>query len=675
MIAAFSKWRLPRATGDLVALGMLSALVLGVAGFLIRNDVFLYGDHPGHYWVMWHVINVAIPQHARAIDWMPSWYAGYPELQFYPPGFAFLGWLIHTLALGRLPTPLVYEIVVVIAYALPAYTFYYALRRLRFGIFAAFLAGLFGLLLPAFFDGAVAVWIGMLGSRLAWGLDALVFAWMIDLLEKRGARFVWLTALTIAAQILARPYHLLGVLFALGVYILARRLPLLPSIARVALVVVLALALDAFWLAPLVAYSSAQMIPLIRSTLDQTWHIITDASLLPYAVFAVMAFIGAWRERDASRRAVIIALVALCLAFGTAMLGLHALVITQFHFYQLDPIRLIGEFYFPLLLLAAIGATHCADWVAQRIQVARAIPRAVSLIALALILGSPLLESTTPIYPRANGEPRFLSQATTDYRLAELWEVLREDEGRVLFTSYKTHLNARGNESLPTTLLSLTPLFTQRQIMGGTFSAWSPIAALMRTGKLNPPALWGLSEEQDDLALFGIPLEKLSDAKLFEYCQRYNITTIVASANDFQTRTWLDTSAHFKSYYNNGFLFVYRVNDYENSWLATRNANVELITWRDDEIVMRVHSANDNARVTVKIAAYPLWRATTDRGQALTITHDAMGLQEITLPRGDTYTVTLRYTQDTSTQIGNGISMLALLGIVAGIVFVSARRF
>lgn len=691
MIHPPRRFNLTRAVRDLLALGALGALALFAAGFLLHDDVFIFGDHPGHYWVMWHVIHVAIPQHARPIDWMPDWYAGYPELQFYPPGFALLGWLIHVLGFGLLPTALVYEIVVFIAFALPAFTFYYALRRLQFGVFAAFIAGLFGLVFTAFFDGAVAVWIGMLGSRLAWGLNALVFVWAIDLVEERGARFSWLTALVIAAQILAHPYHLLGILFAVGIYTLCvvRRLPLLHSAARLATVVIIALALDAFWLAPLIAHASTQMIPLIRSTLDQTWRILTDVALLPYAFLALLALARAWRERDATRRAVIIALAALCGASGVAMLGTHALLIERLHVYQLDPVRLVGEFYFPLLLLAAIGASQLADWISRLTQSAlrhlRAALRlptlvfhrgAVAATAVALIVMSliPFIQSSAPIYPRANGEPRFLNQATRDYRLNELWDTLRATEGRVLFTSYKTHLTARGGEPLPTTLPSLTPLFAERQMMGGTFSAWSPIAALMSSGTLNPPALWGLSEDQDDHALFGIPLEKLSDEKLFEYCARFNITTIVASVNDFRTRTFLDASLHFQSYFNNDFFFVYRVNGYTSAWFDTRNATIDLLAMRDDRIEMRVRAARADAQVTVKVAAYPLWRAHTDTGQPLPITRDSMGLMQIALPPGENYALTLHYEPGAAEHTGNVISLasVALFGI-GGIILANKR--
>jgi len=37
---------------------------------------------------------------------------------------------------------------------------------------------------------------------------------------------------------------------------------------------------------------------------------------------------------------------------------------------------------------------------------------------------------------------------------------------------------------------------------------------------------------------FGVPLEEISDTQVYDYCRRFNITTIVATINDFRTRAF-----------------------------------------------------------------------------------------------------------------------------------------
>ena len=646
---------------DGLALSALALVAWLIAGFLLRDDVFLYGDHPGHYWLMWYALNVAAPLHHRLIDWIPYWYAGYPELQFTPPGFVLFGWLLNLVTLGKFTTALIYETVAFLGYALPGWTFYYAVRHLGFDRRAAFAAGVLGLVFPAFFDGAIGLFVGMIGSRLAFALNALLFVWGIDFIEGRGARYGILAGLALAAVMLAHPYHAIGMTLALGLYILARRLPLIRSAARLLSVIAIGCALDAFWLAPLLAYSSSAMIPMLRATLDQTWRILTDSMLLPYVLLAVPALLRARRERDHVRRAVLIVLIALPLILGAGMLAIHLVLIEQLHIYQIDPIRLIGEYYLALIWLAALGISEIGAWFSNwsGLKIPGAISAwGVTLLATTLFL-IPTWQATTYFQPQANDEPRFVNQAIADYRLNELWETLRATPGRVWFTSYALQLNARGVELFPTTLPALSPLFTDRPLMGGTYSHWSPIAARMWMGDTHPRVLRGLSQDMDDRALFGIPLEKLTDAQLVAECQRYNITAIVASVGDFHTRVFLDASPRFQSYYNNGYFFVYRVKEYENAWTDAQNATVDLLSFADDEITLRVRAAYADASVTVKMYAYPLWRAYTDAGKPLAITRDDLALMRIALPPGENYTVTLRYEESSAEQVGFLISALS----------------
>ncbi len=668
------KWLTRFSFADLFALIALLMITWFIAGTFLRDDVFILGDHAGHYWTLWYTLNVAVPEHHRIIDWIPYWYAGYPERLFYPPGTMIVGWVLNTLTFGKLSTALIYESIIFIAYALPAFTFYYALRRLGFEARAAFAAGMFALGLPTFFDGAHAVVIGMTGSRLSFGLTALILVWTIDFIETQRWRHAVLAAPTLALAILLHPYHSIGLMLALGLYVLVRGLPLARAFARIGVIVLGALALAAFWLAPMLTHSSGAMIPHIRATFDQTLRLLMDAALVPYALLALLALPRAFREQDATRRAVLIVLLLLPILLAAIMLGWSALFVERLHFYQLDPVRLIGEFYFALVLLAALGLSAASEGLARRAPLrARGVLATLIVLLTSVALLMPFAQ-TSAHFARADGEPRFLSQAIRDYRLAEFWATLRETSGRVWFTSFYTRLNARGNESLPTTLASLTPLFAQRQMMGGTFSHWSPIGALMWSGKIDPPALWGLPEDQDDRALFGVPIEKLNDAQVYDYCRRFNITTIVASVNDFRTRAFLDASPHFESYYNNGFFFVYRVKDYASAWIDAHNADVDLLVFGDDTITLRVRAAHDAARVNVKVYAYPLWRARTDAGQVLPIARDDLALMQIALPPGENYTVALRYEEGVIEQVGALISVLSGVVWVSGVVITWWRR-
>src|SRR5512136_154291 len=126
---------------DVLLLAVLLAGGLAVAGFLLRNDLYLYADNPGQFARLWFAADYTLPTQGRLIGWVPFWYAGSPELQFYPPGAVLLGLLIKALSLGLLPTVAAYQLTMVVAYLLPAVTAYAFVRWAGFGRAGATLAG------------------------------------------------------------------------------------------------------------------------------------------------------------------------------------------------------------------------------------------------------------------------------------------------------------------------------------------------------------------------------------------------------------------------------------------------------------------------------------------------------------------------------------------------------
>lgn len=678
---SISTWQIKyrRHFGDAMALTLLAVGAWLAAGFLWRDDIFIYGDHAGHYFLAWFAMHIAIPEQMQIAAWMPHWYAGYPVLQFYPPGAVLLAASLRAATLQQISPELAYQLVIFIAYSLPGFTFYYALRHLRFDVLTAFAGGAFGLVFVAVFDGTLAPFIGMTSSRIAFGLNPLVVVWLIAFAERRGARYWFLATAALAAMILFHPYHPIGILFAVALYILFARLPLVNISVRVVGVIAGALMLDAFWLAPLLAHSSSQMIPLLRTTFDQTWRELTAPGLYPFALLALVGLSIVRETLPTAQRAFILALAALVFLLGAFMLAVHVVLIDSLGIYQIDPVRLIGEYYFALILLAAIGlgalARRAAAWWSRDARMRTILAASVVGIVCAAFAAN-FYYAHEKFFPRANDEPRFLQDARAQYQLDEFWQVLRATPGRVWFTSYTTPLKKFGTEPFPTTLAALTPLFAGRDMIGGTYSLWSPVAALMWVGELETRVLHGLAEETNDRALFGVSTEALSDELLLDWVQRFNVTTVVASEDDYQTRLFLDASLHFQSYYNNGLFYAYRVLNYENAWVQGVRANIDRVEYHGSAFSFHVRRANENAVARVKVAAAPNWRAQTSAEQTLAIERDAYGLIEIPLPRGRDYAVTLRYEMGMVERVSAVISFSALGAFLFGaaiLVFQRAR--
>ncbi|HXF60731.1 MAG TPA: hypothetical protein VNK95_03880, partial [Caldilineaceae bacterium] len=112
-----------------LAIGLLLAFMAwGIVRDYLHPSLFAWGDHPGQFMRFWYPLAHALPHLGAVAGWNPVWYAGYPELQFYPPGAVLVGLALHLLTLGRLPPEQVYNLAPALAFVLPLFTCYVFLR-------------------------------------------------------------------------------------------------------------------------------------------------------------------------------------------------------------------------------------------------------------------------------------------------------------------------------------------------------------------------------------------------------------------------------------------------------------------------------------------------------------------------------------------------------------------
>src|SRR4051812_38343033 len=84
-----------------------------------------FDDHPGQLARLWHVVREGLAPWA----WNDGWWAGYPELQFYPPGWFYIGAAISWLSAGLLAPPAIYQALLWVTYLAPGVTTFVLLRR------------------------------------------------------------------------------------------------------------------------------------------------------------------------------------------------------------------------------------------------------------------------------------------------------------------------------------------------------------------------------------------------------------------------------------------------------------------------------------------------------------------------------------------------------------------
>ena len=649
---------------DIIILLFLAAAAWLAARNYVLSSLFVWGDHPGQFMRFWYPTAVSVPQYGRVLDWNPLWYAGYPELQFYPPGHALLGLALNAITLGLLSPERVYNLIPAVALVLPAFTTFAFLRAslAPAGRGASRVAGVVAAALALTFTpmwgGTNAVPIGLMGERLAFGVVPLALLAGWKLVERPTGRRLALAAGLLAILILLHPFHAPAAVIAVCGYAAARWLLLRfrrsPEAAASAAAdqrarwpwlagwLVLAAGLTAWWLIPLLARQTPYSAALVRTTLSQTLDWFKLNPVMPYLLLAAAPALALLAHRDWRVRSTVGVLAALIPALVLIVLLDYAILFDRLNITTLDPIRFIAEYYMAFILLTGAAAGAVTSRFLWRFP-----PLAAGLAVLMVVALRPVAMQAWSDLPYISAVPQ---ESTKDGlfghpAFAGLWETLAGDpaaDGRVLFTSYYLRVTWPDGQTTPTAIKAMTSYLTGREIVGGTFSHWSPGARLLWVGDPWASLLPAQVELEDDQRMLGIPWGQMSDATLLAAVRALNVTTIVADMDDTNARAMLDSAPHFQRFWENGHFVLYHVAGTAPAWVEADGAEVSLVERDARRWVVQVHRADAGASLTAKMAFYPLWRADA-RGERLQITPNQYGMQQIELPAGGPYTVTLAY--------------------------------
>jgi hypothetical protein len=600
---------------------LLLVLYAGAFAYVaLGRGVPAFDDHPGQLFRLWHALDRSLPSTIWTADWNPDWWGGYPELQFYPPGFAILGAAIRTVLLWRPSIETVYRLLCAIVFLVPGITTYVLLARVLGDRWLALPAAFLALTLSADLRGGVEVGLrwGTLTTRLglAW-LPLLALAlrpWV------EGGRLPrWAPPLA-ALAILCHPATLPPVVALIG---LATALSLLArperrTVGQAAATLTLSFALTAFWSLPLVV-RRAWVIPLAWG--DLSLGLPGDLWARPLLLgLGMTATVLAWAAVGIRRRlfdALLAALPLVLAAFFLADLWLFPRGWTA-----LEPQRLLDGIVQASVWAAGLGAGVTVD----RLVPARADPRSRPLVALLVIALAAVLPdrgvhpSTLSIWPAADEWPTF-QEVTYRHQLDRLWNALRGGTDRVLFVTSSVRLDKNPVWYAPHShVMSLTPLRAGREIVGGTFTHPSPIAARFYTGQATPPArLVTLAEQLDGQRLLGEPWERLSGEVFDRFARRLRIGTVVVPSGDAARARFLGPSYAPAGEAAGFTLFERR----DRPW-----PRVERITSRRYRVLV---SPTGGVWIPTGIAAYPLWQVKSAAGRLETRVDD-WGFLEFRVP-------------------------------------------
>lgn len=602
----------------LLPFGLLLAYGIAFGAATFGWALPAFDDHPGQLYRLWHVI-VRGP---APWVWNPDWWAGYPEMQFYPPGFFYLGALVHgILGLGR---PHIswpgdtYCALLWLTYLAPGVTSFALLSRLLASGWAALPGAFLALTLSAGVASGVegGVHIGMLPARLGWALLPLLALTVLRRLDKDGGS-PWLTAPIVGAITLVHPAHVPAAVVIVALAAWAGTGPRFRRVAVSAGALALAAGFTLFWSVPLLAR--------LDNTRALAWGSLPGPLALIgrplLVVLLVLAALAPRLARSPGERIIAIwpwAMIAVVAATAVGeTLGMS----------WLPADRVADSAWLAVVLAAGFVIGRVTDVMAVRMRRSVAAP-ALVIVGVAVVLSLP--GRTLTVWSRAVDWPT-LESVERGLRLDDLWNAIRDaPDGRVLFVRSSVPLVFGTQWWRPHShVTALTPIRTAlfprpgRAIINGTFTHPSPVAAFVYRGSSERGPIRGLVEKLDGDWLFGRPLATLDPALVDRWTNRLGISIIVALDEDAPRLRVFDESPAFERRAPRGPFVIF-----------VRREPIVLpqpITPARSRLALTAAPAG---WVSTRVAYYPLWRAErngtelpTRRGEAgdLEIRHDGTG--------------------------------------------------
>jgi hypothetical protein len=606
---------------------LVPALVLVAYGAAFALAAFgaglpAFDDHPGQFFRLWHALDRSLPDGRWTADWNPDWWGGYPELQFYPPGFALVGAAIRLAALWQPSVEAVYRLLCALVLLLPALTTYLLLIRVLGDGWLALPAAFLALTLSAGLRGGVeeSVRWGILTGRLSLGLLPLLALSLRPMVES-GRAPVW-APVAAAAVVLAHPAHapVAAAIWALALVLALLLHPGRRAVWHAVAVPALGGALTAFWLLPFLV-RRAWVVPLAWGDVHMG-AFLTDARRRPILVGLALGAVLAWGAVVARRRPfdaflATLPVVTLGVVMVEAPLFRRGLV-------PIEPERLFDGLVFTALWATGLGAGALAGGLTRSPARERWRP-AVALAAVAVLALLPQpggAEPTVTLWPRDRAlQWPTLDEVSRAHHLPELWRALAGSPDRVLFLTSALRLDADSAWYAPHShVLSLTPLLAGREIVHGTYTHPAPLAARFYAGAATPPPrIATLAEQLDGQTILGQPPDRLSPDTFEAFARRLRVATVVVPAGDAVRARFL-ADRYERRQTAAGFVVFERR---DRPW-----PQLERITHRRYRVLV---PATGGVWIPTGIPAYPLWRAKSRQG-ALETRTDAWGLLEFRVP-------------------------------------------
>ena len=623
---------------------LLGAYAFAYGHVALGGGMLAYDDHPGQLYRVFQALSLGLA------PWRfnPGWWAGYAELQYYPPAFAWLGAALHWISLRTLGPFQVYELLLWIAWLLPGATTYLFLRRALGNAWLALPGAFLSLTLSARSSSGVeeGLYWGMVAARLGLGALPLVAWSLLDWAEGRG-RLPIGAAPFLAGVILLHPTH--GPAAAVLVWLAAANCkPRLQRLAHGLGIVALGLGLAAIWLVPLAAH--------IEMTLPLAFADISLPSLgLRFVGQPLLLFLTALN------------VIGGCLAFRNAaaagrarrrrqgdpavvVIGLlDVLLVRSFGIAWLPPDRLLDGLYMGLIL----GASLTIPKLAAKLPAPATAGVTICTYLFISLVFRPPAEPDLSIWPAPHRWHKYVD-VQRSVGMEPLWAAIRRTPpGRVLFLESAVSLGPRSAwYRAHSHITALTPIMTDRDILSGTFTHPSPVAGLFYSGSADGQPIRLLAEQRDNVTVWGRRIESFTAGEFNTFARLFAISSVVATEESLKKSSFLTDNPSMNRPEQVGTFYLV-------SSLTPRPLPIPSGTQRWTWTLL----AHPGGRAVLPFAYSPLWVARAG-GSPLPIDRSPLGLLEVEAGRGDVV-IQLEHRAGGAEWAGVALSLLSLLAVSA----------
>jgi len=631
---------------------LLAAYALAFVLAALGGGLLVVDDHPGQLYRLAHAI--ALGPWPWRLD--PGWWAGYAELQYYPPGFSYAGAALSALSFGALGVEQIYRALLVAVYVLPGVTTYALLARVLRNPWLALPGAFVALTLSAGSRSGVEEGVrwGMVAARLGVALLPCLA------LALRSGRATVAPAVLLAAIIITHPAHAPA---AVALVLLRAWFGPEARASRVAWagwIVLAGVGLASFWLVPLLAHLEMAL-PLAWGDARLTAlaaQVVTRPLVVVLALGAAAACWMAWRTPIAGDDRRWLAAFTPAVA---ALLLADALVVEPLGIRWLPADRLLDGF----LLALIVGASLALGEVQRRRPALPAWALGIVAVGVSVAL-APVgrSEPTLTLWPRHRAtEWTTDASLTAGARLDALWSILREGPaGRVLFVRSSVPLGYRPEWWRPHSHIpALAPIRAGRDIVNGTFTHPSPIAGLVYTGSAAHAPITRLVEQRDGVTLFGRPLDALGAREFQGLADRLRVSAVVALDEDAGRLDFVKDNPEWNGPSRVGPFLVWRA------------SSPRPLPPREGVQRWRIPVGSDAPDwVSTGFAYSPLWRAASGPIH-LDLRRDSVGLLEVKRPPSLPASIVLAHEPGVAEQAGLVLSAVTTIAL-AGRAWARRRR-